>query len=345
MRVPADMLSGRELSKGWIIGEKIKKQEYNTGGRFSICYIVRNKKGKVAFLKAADFSGAYRTSDPLRTLQAMLEAYNFERDLLEKCQNKRLTKIVTAIDDGKVTIPGAEELLSTVHYLIFELEKGDIRSVIEEVNKYDLIWYLKLLHHVAIGMSQLQKNGIAHQDLKPSNVLCSELDDFKISDLGRASDQQLKSPNDAHKIAGDKSYAPIDLYYTDSRVQGFQKKFLTDIYLFGSLIFFLFTGISAVQALKLKLNKQSLNYSNFQEDLPYLQHAYEESINDLRKSTKPIAKDLTEDIVEIAKQLCDPDPKRRGHPRLKSLLTSNYDMQRYISKLDLMTKRAQFIIQ
>ena len=120
---------------------------------------------------------------------------------------------------------------------------------------------------------------------------------------------------------------------------------LTDVYLFGSLIFFLFTNISAVQALKAKLKDQSLNFNNFDEDLPYLQLAFEKSLNDFRESIKPVAKDLTEGIVEMVEQLCDPDPKRRGHPELKPTLISNYDIQKYISKLDLLSKKATLILK
>ena len=261
---------------------------------------------------------------------------------MEKCKNKRLTKIITAIGDGTVFIPGFNEF-GNVHYLIFELAKGDIREVMKEFDSYDLVWSLKLLHHIAIGVFQLQKNGIAHQDLKPSNILCSISDDFKIADLGRAADQQLRPLNN-FQIAGDKGYAPIDLQYKDSGVQGFEQKFLTDIYLFGSLIFFLFTRISAVQALITKLKNQPLSCDNFQGDLPYLQHAFEETLNDFREIVKPIAKDLTEDIVEIVEQLCDPDPKKRGHPKLKTSYTSNYDMQRYISKLNLLSQKANLAI-
>ena len=340
--IPASMLSGKNLNNGWVVGEKITKQKGKTGGHFSVCYKIQNEDGQKAFLKVADFSSAFQADDPPRALQAMLESYNFERDLLEKC--KRLKRIITAIEDGKIFIPGFGEL-GNVHYLIFELAKGDIREVMKEFDSYDLVWSLKALHHIATGVFQLQQNRIAHQDLKPSNILYSESKGFKIGDLGRAADQKIKSSNDRQEIAGDKSYAPIDLQYIDSGVKGFEKKLLTDIYLFGSLIFFLFTNISAVQALKAKLKDQSLNFNDFDKDLPYLQLAFEKSLNDFRESIRPVAKDLTEHIVEMVEQLCDPDPKKRGHPKLKSTLVPNYDMQKYISKLNLLSKKATLIIK
>ena len=344
---PAGMLEGKILENNWTVLERLNRKENSTGGCFSVGYKVRNKDtSQIAFLKAVDFLSALQATDIPRTLQAMLEAYNFERDLLQKCKEKKLTKVMTAISAGQVEIPGFKEA-SFVHYFIFELARGDIRALMIEFKKLDLIWCLKLLHNVAVGIQQLQKNGIAHQDLKPSNILQSTSNDFKISDLGRAFDKNLRSPNDVQKIPGDQSYASPELWYdnvNNDKFKEFEKRFFTDLYLFGSLIFSIFTDMSATQVLYTKLKNQKLS-RNFKKDLPYIQHAFEQTIADLKKEVKTVAGELTEDIVTIAKQLCEPDPNRRGDPKWHNNITPNYDMQRYISKFDLMSKKARFLVK
>ena len=50
----------------------------------------------------------------------------------------------------------------------------------------------RTLHHIAVGLQQLHGEGIAHQDLKPSNVLFFETFGAKLADLGCA--DTLKNP-------------------------------------------------------------------------------------------------------------------------------------------------------
>ena len=342
-KIPAQCLLNEKLDNGWTVIDTITRKKNSTGGKFSVGYKVKNDDGREAFLKAIDFSSAMQKSDPLKELQKMLELYNFERDVLEKCKKNKLRRVMTPIDHGLVVIPGFAQF-GAVHYLIFELADGDIRDILSEFSKIDLVFYLKSLHNIIVGIGQLHRSGIAHQDLKPSNVLYQNNDGSKIADLGRASDKIMPSPLDTLQIAGDQGYAPADLFYTDTGVQGHERKFLTDLYLFGSLIFFYFTNISAKQLLVSKLNNTQITNQSFKHDLPYLQYAFDESLNDLEHELRPIAGNLTDEIIEIARQLCDPDPTKRGDPSWRNSVVPNYDVQRYISKFDLLSRKAALIV-
>jgi len=79
---PAESLDGRDLGNGWRVSGKITRKKISTGGHFSIGYKVVNVDGKEAFLKALDFSSAAQHLDSARALQSMLEAYNYERNVL-----------------------------------------------------------------------------------------------------------------------------------------------------------------------------------------------------------------------------------------------------------------------
>ena len=341
MSTPAALLTGKALADGWDVTEMLTRPPTGTGGHFSVSYKVKHaESGKEAFLKALDFSGAARHADHLKALQSMLEAYNFERDH-EKCKTKRLDKISTPIAHGTISIAGFGDY-SSVHYLIFEMAKGgDVRNFVSTMPEFDLAWCFSSLHHIAVGLKQLHWNGIAHQDLKPSNVLVMDANDTKIGDLGRASDQEKPSANDNPPIAGDLNYAPVDLYYGNIPIDARERKYLTDMYLFGSLIFFYFANVNATHAIVSRLTsgqRELVGKGSFQEVLPYLQEAFKSAVDDLKVSIDAMAPDYTSDLIEMVMQLCDPDPTTRGGPKLKKLRVANYDFQRFISKLDILRK-------
>lgn len=340
---PAESLDGMDLRNGWKVIGKITRKKISTGGHFSIGYKVINTDGKEAFLKALDFSVAAQQADFARVLQGMLEAYNYERDLLVKCKDRKLRRVMTPIIDGSISVPGFG-IFSPVFYLIFPLANGDIRDVLDDFKAFDLVWCLRSLHHVAIGIQQLHSISVAHQDIKPSNVLFTGEDGSIISDLGRATDQNRPSPHDHCLVAGARGYAPLDLYYKDTGVVGFDKRLLTDLYLLGSLVFFHFAGVSAAQALRTKLRGTILGNTSFKQDLPYLQHAFEECVDDLRTNIAKLAGTLTEEIILVVKQLCDPDPTKRGDPRWKGSIVSSSDLQTFISRFDHLCRKAEIVL-
>lgn len=82
--------------------------------------------------------------------------------------------------------------------------------------------------------------------------------------------------------------------------------------------------------------------SDFISDLPYMRYAFGESLNDLRGLVEKLAGDLTDEIVMIAQQLCDPDPRRRGDPTARAAeYRRQYDIQAYISRFDRLAKIAE----
>jgi serine/threonine protein kinase len=183
--IPSECLKGLTLDGDWIVGEIIHRNPHSTGGNFSTGYQVERSKQK-AFLKAIDFSRAFQAQDMSRALQDLTSEFNFERDLLQKCRDRNMDKIVTPICSGEVKVSGFGLGLERVPYIIFELADRDIRC--EKIsNSLSISFILRSLHHICVGLKQLHSSGIAHQDLKPSNVLIfngSGKINSKIGDLG-----------------------------------------------------------------------------------------------------------------------------------------------------------------
>ena len=340
---PADCLCGLELEGGWHVNSIIKPAPASTGGHFSVGYHVTGRNGRPAYLKALDFSEAFQDPDFPRRLEEMTRAYNYERDLLAKCRDRRLDRIVTPLADGSIEVPGGFGPLGKVSYLIFELASGDIRKEVASWPQFDVAWSLRSLHQTSIGLRQLHSVGVAHQDLKPSNVLVFPELGSKVADLGRASYINTPSRVDACQIPGDVGYAPPEQWY-GWRSSGFDARYLADLYLLGSLVFFYFAKCSATQAIHAKLSiAQGMNLTrvNFLQDLPYIQHAFSEARADLTIEIRTLAGDLADEIIMIVTQLCEPDPRRRGDPRVLESKIPPYDLQPYISRFDRLSTIAE----
>ncbi len=341
---PASALKGLELGNGWIVKNIIKQGPQDTGGHFSVGYLVENKFKQKAYLKALDFSAAFQTPDAPRMLQILTSAFNFERDLLYKCRGNRLSKVVTPIEDGNILVPGFPPLLK-VFYIIFELANGDIRKQLNIYKSFDLAWCLRSLHNTTVGLEQLHKIGIAHQDLKPSNVLVYNNFISKIADLGRASDKAIPNIIDQIKIPGDKNYAPFEQLYGYNFSSEFEARYATDIFLLGSLIFFFFTKLSARQATYImihKYNSQNTFSGSFMADLPYFQQAFNYALLDLEKEISKHSKKLSVDLIPLVKMLCEPDPRKRGYSKNVETNINQYSLERFISRFDLLAKKAEY---
>src|SRR6266478_4429470 len=87
---PAYKLVGLTLENGWRVISMHKGTDGGTGGKYSVCYHIE-RDGQKAFLKALDFSRAAdnKELDFPRALQALTFAFNFERDVLRMCAERR----------------------------------------------------------------------------------------------------------------------------------------------------------------------------------------------------------------------------------------------------------------
>lgn len=341
MATPAEELTGLVLEGGWKVVSKFERPPRSTGGCFSCGYIVESEKKGKGFLKALDYSRALSSPNPAMVLQAMTEAYNFELKLCEKCSGKRLKRVVSAIGDGKVNVQ-ANDPASVVQYLIFELADSDVRSYMDSLDKFDIAWALRALHHVATGLHELHISGIAHQDLKPSNVLTFRDKGSKVADLGRAAYKGSSGPHDEFEIAGDKNYAPPELLYGYVGDDWNLRRFGCDAYLLGSMVVFFFGRASMTGLLFSQMDEQyhwRIWSGKFDDVLPYLRDAFGKAIQCFYKDVEA---DIREEVCTVVRQLCEPDPHLRGHPQNRCVEGNQYSLERYVSKFNLLASKAEY---
>lgn len=343
----AEELNGLTLANGWLVVEHLARHPNGSGGTFSQSYRVERDKfvgskktTEVGFLKAFDFSDAFKPNvDTTEIIQILTSAYNFERDVLEHCQRRRLSNIVLAIDHGHAQVPGRGPMEGRVFYLIFEMAKGDVRCQVHLTNRFDALWCMRALRDVCLGLWQIHQEMIAHQDLKPSNVLSFPDGAFKVSDFGRSSRRGHAVWYDAHVIPGDQTYAPPELLYGFTHPDFVPRRVGCDLYMLGNLVAFLFSGVNVTSSLLSKLDKQHhpRNWGGVYADvLPYLQEAFAVMLEEQKTN---IHEELIRDeAILLMRELCNPDLGLRGHPKGIGK-HDQYSLQRYVTRLDLISKR------
>ena len=347
---PAQLLAGRELNNSWTVELRIDRPLGASGGTFSTSYIVRSGKGHRAFLKALDYSKALQSPEPARELRAMTAAYLFEKDLLEKCKSKGLSRIVRILDSG--TIPSQTgDRSGVVEYMIFELAEQDVRSCVNWGRAFDATWSLRTVHQASAALQQLHSAEISHQDVKPSNVLVFRNEQAKLGDLGRAHDRHSPSPYDELVCPGDMSYAPPEYLYGHVPEDWAVRRLGCDLYLLGNLVTFLFSQVSMTHLLSKRVTKQH-RWDRWQgaysEVLPYLQHYFAQAVREIggfvRDSQEYAQIEFADEIAECVNQLCNPDPRLRGHPRNIKYGGNQYSLERYVSAFDLLAKKAEWAL-
>jgi eukaryotic-like serine/threonine-protein kinase len=344
---PAHQLAGRKLANGWTVTTKALRSADATGGHFSVCYHVERHHDGVTqrgFLKALDYWPAISSDDPPGMLQLMTKGFVFERELIAECQQRRMRNVVRGLDAGEVKVEGFGPLLERVNYIIFEAAEGDLRQAIKLTENLDLVWTLRTLHNISNGLRQLHDAGICHQDLKPSNVL-----EFrtarKLSDLGRSYRNDRESPHDHLLLPGHPAYAPPEQLYNYRDIDDRFQRRAGDLYQIGSLLFFLFTGASMTPALLANIDSSHWPAefsSNYDQALPMIHVGFDRLLTALRAVT-PAA--LVEPLSSTFIELAHPDYRLRGLPHQPTRSTQRLSLDRYVTRFDLWSRRAELLVR
>ena len=327
----ASLPAGLELDHGWKVVEAVDRNEDATGGNFSHSYIVE-KDSHRGFLKAFDFSDAFEPGkETIQLLKLMTSAYEHEREILWMCREKRLSNVVMAIESGSVQAPGIDGIDGRVFYLIFELADGDVRRQVAQEERFDTLWSIRALKDVCLGLFQVHREMVAHQDMKPSNVLAYG-NGFRISDFGRSSRRGRSVWYDDRDVAGDATYSPPELIYGFTHPEFAVRRFGCDMYMLGNLASFMFAGVNMTAGIFSRIAPQFHPQEwqgKYQEVLPYVQEAFTRTLADIAGQ---IPSDVREDMVSLIRELCNPDVSVRGHPRGIGR-HDQYSLERYVSRL------------
>jgi serine/threonine protein kinase len=330
-------LTGKTTPDGWTIVEAVPVPSDQTGGYFSNCFKV-TKDGKQAFLKALDIEKFH-----FDQLLALLAGFQYESELLALCKQKRLSRVVQVLEAGRIERdPNAPPVLRNVPFLVFELADGDIRRSVDVSQAVSNQWRFFVLHQTTLGLLQLHAQSIAHQDLKPSNVLRFGFDRLKLGDLGRSSLRGKAAPHDDMVCPGALNYAPFEQRYSYSPADWVERRLSADVFHLGCLVVFAFTNVCFADYVMDSLAEpyRPANWgATYAEVLPHVQAAMLKGVQDLAQD---FPEQFRQSLTEIVVDLCHPDPNLRGrtgtnHRTAVGLLW----LQRYASRFDVLEKAAR----
>ena len=328
--MPSQALEGLTTESGWKITQRLDKP-LGTGGNFCVRYFVENENGETGFLKAMNFTDSM---DDLVQLQKNVNEYLFECNILEHCKTKKLSRIVTPLDAGEIIVPNFPPKLNKVYYLIFEKAEGSLRDQHKEVPNKKWLPALKALHHVAVGIEQLHNIDIAHQDIKPSNVLAFINDDFKVADLGRVVDKNGTSPFCKLPFPGDHTYKSIEMFFGIQDLQFITRR-SCDMYMVGSLAYQIVEDIpiNASVLNEVRLIDSTVQRRPFQEALPFLLTSFNTVLNRYEdKCCTLFGEKTANSLTNIIREMCHPDPAQRGVVRFSDEV-NRLSMRRYVTRL------------
>jgi eukaryotic-like serine/threonine-protein kinase len=334
---PAHELVGR-IVDGWTVVGKLERPPTATGGNFSVGYRVERADGTEGFLKALDYSFALPRPDVAELMLTMTAGYQFERNVLDECQRNRMNRIVRVLSAGTITDPA---FMHAVNYLIFEPADGDVRGALDAMTGFDTAWALSTCHHAAVAVQQLHLAGLAHQDVKPSNLLTFGSELSKLGDLGRVSKRGTEAPHDELSVRGDRSYAPPELLYGQLDPDWTVRCQACDVYLLGSLILFIFTKTQTTAEILRRLPtplRPGIFADTYSRVLPYVVNVFDEVADGFGSHLQG---ERAAELVSHFRALCHPDPALRGDPIQRRRGHNPYDVRRFISRLDVLTRDAR----
>lgn len=320
---PADKLEGTTLRSGWLIGKRIERPAGSTGGNFGICY--RATRGaEQAFVKALDFRQAFREEDFIAALNLLTSHILWEKAIMELCRDVGMSRVVKLLDYQDVILPedGVDET-KKVCCLVFEIGDGDLRSKFDISGNPKYSWRFRVLRDVALALDQLHGHGVAHLDVKRSNVISvpavGNAGGMKLADLGRAVRKGVDGPFDGVSWPGDGNYSPPEKWYGYRSDQWNDERESADAYLLGNLFVYLMTGMPMNTLLFSEIPeafKPRTYRGQFDGQLvDVLRNAQSRA---LALHVFPALPDVHRDEIEaMITDLTEPDPESRGDKKAR----------------------------
>lgn len=334
---PKHLLEGTILASGWLLTEKLVPKSGSSGGTFGVGYKATRGE-EIAFVKAIDFVDAISAPDPLLELTKLSNIANFEKDVLSYCAQHGMTKVLKYIGHEYISFD-PNNPLTRVSCLIMEAGTEDLRRLFNSKGGELSAWNLQVLRDVSQAIAQLHKGGIAHQDIKPSNVIevsGNGVNLMKVGDLGRVVRREQNGPFDALPWPGDWRYSPPERWYGFIPPDWTDARDSSDAYMLASLMVYLYTG-TTIQSLVLNLIPPAFQpgtwTGSFDQDLmPVLVNVHSRVLNEyLLPQLDPA---IADGVFAIAKALSHPDPLKRGDLNARKQFGRPVGMERIYQKFN-----------
>jgi serine/threonine protein kinase/beta-lactam-binding protein with PASTA domain len=177
-------------------------------------------------------------------------------------------------------------------YLVMEYVRGrNLEQVIQERGRFTPRQALSVLEQICHGLSSAHSEGIIHRDMKPANVLLSDIGEVKVTDFGLA--RAASAHTQSATLVATLSHVSPEL------VSGSPADSRSDIYALGITIYQMLTG----QAPYTESNAAALMKHHLDSPMPM---------------PSDLVPGLAQDLDELVRWCTEKDPEKR--PQDASLL-------------------------
>ena len=340
-------LLGKNVA-GWFVINEIDNSSFKHEGWLSFTVEKGARKG---FMKVLDFEYCHNKQLPVgekrsEFIERMTSTFNYEEKIAAICAGSHMANVIHYLDSGEVEFSGY--FIGTVSFIVFESSEGNIKSYLDFSPKVDeasslkvLIEKLKAIHQVACGVKQLHSKSIAYHNLTPDNIEVFENSSlFKLSNLHHTRSQipDIPSPESYTLFNGDWTFAPPEAFFPYRLPKKEESYYQIDTFMLGNLLVYYLTSLNLTGLISYNLLPNSLKDwasqgATFEEVLPDIVNAYHKSLSSIKYQI--VLEEIREPLINLIGYLCYPDPAKRGHPGNFKENMSNSDLQRVITKLNV----------
>lgn len=348
-------LEGKVIG-GWTVGARIASADATA--KYALFHQVR-KDNVEAIMKVLNYDKCLNATflDGARDQNELLAretgAFHFETDLAQECAVSHMGNVIRYLDSGELKLDNY--VVKNVSYIVYELSEGKIGDFLKFSSKTDfvvdlgmLIDKLKSLHQVTKGVKQLHTKLIAHHNITPQSIEVFDKNTLtKISGLQKSRTRQalLNSPVSAKLFDGDYTFAPPEALFNYKLSEEMSTYYQIDTYMLGNLIVYYLSSMNITTLINRKCPCTLMSWASkgaeYKQVLPDIMKAFNESLDDIAASIS--VDELRAPIVEIIEGLCHPDPEKRGYPGGFKRPLDNADLQRVLTKLDVLYRKAQLL--
>ena len=210
---PDGLASGDFLRFRYIVNDYILMQIIGSGGHSEV-RLSKNKATNALFAVKIMQKGKHQ----------MVQQ---EIAILTKLSHPNVIKLYEVIDDQRV---------DKVYLVLEFLKRGDLMRIVESEGPYKEDVQLRgIVSQVMSGLQYLHDNNILQNDLKPSNVLVSDVGVVKIADFGISTICRIRRSDDH---SGTPAFMAPEVVEGDAAFDGRQ----ADVYSLGATCFYLRFG-------------------------------------------------------------------------------------------------------
>lgn len=348
-------LTGKTIGN-WKVGDLIDNKDATA--RYSLFYHVEDENGS-AIMKVLDTEKCNRGYKEEGIGRAELlgretTAFHYETKIAEACAGHHMNNVIRYIDSGELELE--EYTIPTVTYVVYEISEGKIGDFLQYSSTTDLVVNLgilvdklKSLHQVAKGVKQLHTNEIAHHNITPQSVEVFETNSkYKLGALhnSRCDQKDIKSPERSKMFNGDLTYAPPEAYFDYMIPDKMSAYYQIDTYMLGNLVVYYLTSLNMTTLLDYHLPCSLKEWASrgvgYSAVLPEIINAFDTILGNLKSCI--CEEELQEPIIGMISCLCNPDPTKRGYPGNFDTAKENSDLQRVLTQLDILYRKAQRLL-